>query len=518
MALRFQGQVDTIRGILQAIRRYFHSMTSIHRVSDTRKELDFHLSEDRLKLFVSSTPGPDAAAISDDEILNEVRVIAPLHLIESDVIKDLTRCLRRGEAGKDRRVAKGNPPIDGRDGKLVWIVRRFQAVPDPKEGESRFSDFFHLGLFENVRNGQEIARLYKPKPGKAGEDAVGKPLAAKNGKPLSVKLDKSVTLKSSNRPEGFDVLCAASDGYVREEQGKISVHTVLEIPHHLDYSVGHVDFIGDVIVRGDVNIGFNIKAKGDITIYGSALGENILVSEKGIEIKGFHQGGEKAALFARTKYKVSVAHHVRAEVHGPIFVQKEALDCQLRTSSVVDVRNGILQGGCVWSVHGIEAKELGNNVGLATRVEIHTQGEISQEFENLQANVRKHELALAALELHLGPYALNRTRVAHLQGAFKDKIMSFIQKYDRIYSSLKTLRAQAAIIAGSTNLSTTAKVSVVHAIHAGVALVARKELIDFKKEEGGPITYKPTGEDGGWVKVAYEQIELQEENETKRSR
>ncbi len=493
-------------------------MTSIHRVSDARKELDFHLSEDRLKLFVSSTAGLDAAAIGDDEILNEVRAIAPLHLIDTEVIKDLTRCLRRGESGKDRRVAKGNPPIDGRDGKLVWIVRRFQAVPDPKEGESRFSDFFHLGLFENVRNGQEIARLYKPKPGKAGEDAVGKSLAAKNGKPLPIKLDKSVALKSSNRPEGFDMISAASDGYVREEQGKISVHTVLEIPHHLDYSIGHVDFVGDVVVRGDVNIGFNIKAKGDITIFGSVLGENILVSEKGIEIKGFHQGGEKAALFARTKYTVSVAHHVRAEVHGAIFVKKEALDCQLRTSSVVDIKDGIIQGGCIWSVHGVKAKELGNSAGLATRVEIHTTSEISQEFENLQANVKKHELALAALELHLGPYAIDRSRVAHLRGDFKDKIMSFIQKYDRICSSLKTLRAQAAVIAGDKNLSPSAKVSVLKRINAGVILSAREEHVAFKREESGPVTYKPIGDKGEWTKVPYEQIQPQEENEPKRAR
>lgn len=482
-------------------------MPPLHTVNDERKSLEFHLSEDRLKLFVSAIPGPQCAEITDDEILQEVSNLAPALLVDLDVVKDLTQQLRHGVQSPERRVARGTPAIDGKDGKLVWIVRRYQAIPDPKEGEARFADFFHLGLFENVRKGQEIARLYKPRQGKVGIDVLGKNINPKQGRPYQVKFDKSVTLTASTKPDGYDILVAAIDGYVREEDGKVAVLNVLDIPQHLDYSIGHVDFIGAVVVHGDVNKGFNIKARGDITVNGSVVGDNVLVSDGQIFIKGFHYGGEAAAVFAAGGYSAPVAHHVKAQVKGEIVILKEALDCHFRTTTHVDVKNGVLHGGEVWCVNGVDVKELGNVAGIATKVELRNPQEISEEFASLQTNVRKHETAVATLELHLGPYVRQRARIVHLNGGIRDKITAMLQKYDRVKASLTTLRAQAAVLAGDAAVNQAAKVSVGKTLHAGVILVAREYELVMKNDEAGPCTFKFSPQSGEWIKTSYEPIE-----------
>lgn len=491
-------------------------MAPLHTVRDERKTLEFHLSEDRLKLFVSATPGPQCAEIQDDEIMQEVAHLAPALLVDADVVKDLTQQLKQGIPSPERRVARGTPAIDGKDGKLVWLVRRYQTIPDPKESESRFADFFHLGLFENVRKGQEIARIYKPKQGKVGIDVLGKNINPKPGRPAQIRIDKSLALTPSNKPEGYDILISGTDGYVREEDGKIAILNVLEIPHNLDYSIGHVDFIGSVVVHGDINKGFNIKARGDITIDGSVVGDNVLVSEGQITVKGFHQGGETAAVFATGGYTVPVAHHVKAQVKGDIVVGKEALDCSFRTTTHLDIRNGTLHGGEVWCVNGVDVKELGNEAGISTRIELRNPQEISEEFASLQLNVKKHETAVATLELHLGPYARQRSRIIHLNGGIKDKLTALIQKYDRVKASLTTLRAQAAVLAGDTAVNQEAKISVGKTLHAGVALVARDSEIVVKNDESGPFTLKFSSQSGEWVKGSYEAIEVKK-SEKKRS-
>jgi uncharacterized protein (DUF342 family) len=158
----------------------------VHRCNDPRKTLELVLSEDRSKLFASVTPNTEYASVTDGELLEEIRKVTSAELIENAVVRDITIQLRQGHGCEARRVAKGTPPSDSRDGKIVWLVRRYTSDGSPDDS-SGFVDSFYLGLFENIRNGQKIARVYKPRLGRTGRDALGKDIPPRAPRPYSFK-------------------------------------------------------------------------------------------------------------------------------------------------------------------------------------------------------------------------------------------------------------------------------------------------------------------------------------------
>ena len=121
-------------------------MRVIHRVQDKVKILELSISDDRQKLFAKIVPQEECSNITYEDLVKDISVIAPPELHEASVIGDICEDLRMSKGCDSRRVAKGREPESGRDGKVVWLVRRFNPSKTNPEGRE-FSDLFTLGLF-----------------------------------------------------------------------------------------------------------------------------------------------------------------------------------------------------------------------------------------------------------------------------------------------------------------------------------------------------------------------------------
>jgi len=488
---------------------------TLHTSKDTRKSLELRLSDDRLKLFAHIEPAEEIQALTADDLLLEISTVCRADFVDADVVRDIVAKLHVGVTCDERRIAKGKDPIEGRDGKIVWLIRRFSAKPDNEKGEQEFADFFHLGLFENVRTGQEIARVYKPKNGKAGIDVTGREIPARNGKPASFKLDKSATLKTSPKPDGYDLIISNLNGYAREDGGTISVREVLEVPGHVDYSLGHIDFIGSVKISGDVNKGFNVKARGSIEVAGSVHGENQIVSDAAVTIKGFHQGGPKSSLYAAGDYSVGVAHQITGQVKGKMSVKKEALECTLRVTRGVFGPEAAIVGGILQIVSGLEAAHLGNSASMATVIEFRSDFEVTEEFVDLEALIQQHQAGIDLLSLHLGPYAQNRARITHLKGVYRDKILTLVHKYDQLATSLVALQARKKTMLEEAQgvQNPTAQVNATKTLHGGVVLRKSESFFTCNDDTPGPVTVEWNAERGEWSVVSYKELPNVDEGE-----
>lgn len=463
-------------------------MRVVHKVQDTVKTIELSISDDRMKLFARVTPGTEYQSVTVDDFIAEISQIAPSELHEIGVIQDICEELRRGKGCDARRVARGREAEPGRDGKLVWLVRRFSSRKESAP-EREFSDFFTLGLFENIEVGTEIARIYKPSDGKDGIDVQGKIIPGRAGKAFNAKFDKTVELKTDPERENYLSVVATVAGYVHEEGERFSVRDTMHISENLDWNMGHIDFVGHVKVMGDVQKGFHIKARGNIDIMGGVLGENVLASQGSISIKGFHLGSEKSTVAAKGDYSVGIAQGVSADVGGNIFITKEARDCNLRAGLGVFAANAAIVGGSVWCVKGIEAKFLGNEVGVQTIIELRNELEVTKEYRVLAETIKKHEAAAAALELHIGPYLKNRSRVPLLKTQFRLKIASLLDKYDHVVQSLEKLREREQQMRESKQIKDDARVNIVKRVYSGVELASGHVRLNLKEGVDGPVSY-----------------------------
>ena len=480
-------------------------MRVVHRFQNERMQLELSISDDKLKLFAQVVPGEKHDDAQVSELIEQLLQVTVEPLIEGVVVDDIIAQLREGKGCEGRRIAKGESPVLGRDGKLVWLVRRFKPG-NSNQPTKELSDFYNLGLFENIEAGKEVARLYKPTSGSPGMDVQGKPLPSRAGKAFNARFDKTIQFKPDESRDDYQTLIATVSGYAHEEGDKVTICETLVISNNLDYEMGHIDFVGGVKVGGDVQKGFHIKARGDIEIVGSVLGENQLTSDASIIVRGFHQGGAESFVRARANYTVGIAQGVQAEAGGTISVKKEARDCTFRASVAVLAPEAIIVGGTVWCVKGFEGKQLGNDMAVRTVVEIRNELEVTAEYRQVEESISKHEAALAALELHIGPYLQNRKRVPLLNPKFRMKITDLIGKYDYVQASVEKLKEKIKAMKAAKPPEADSRVNVTGVAHAGLVLSTSAFSLEIKDSQKGPISYRPLEASSEWVVQEYQPL------------
>jgi len=67
-------------------------------------------------------------------------------------------------------------------------------------------------------------------------------------------------------------LLAGIDGRVEIIDGKIHIYAVYEVSGNVDNSTGNIDFVGNVIIHGNVLTGFEVKSGGYIEVSGRVRG------------------------------------------------------------------------------------------------------------------------------------------------------------------------------------------------------------------------------------------------------
>jgi uncharacterized protein (DUF342 family) len=481
-------------------------MQTIHTHEDTVKKFDLLVSDDQMKLFAHIEPREYYRRTTLDELLEEIHKVAPAELVDRRVVNDIWLNLRLGLKCEHRRVAIGKTPNGGKDGKLVWLVRRFS----PGQGdnlEREFSDFFTLGLFENIEEGTEIARVYKAGDGENGVDVFGKVIPAEAGKNVDIKWDKSVLVNSDEARPHFASIVAANSGYVHHQANLAGVRDTIALPGNLDGSIGNLDFLGNVTVGGDIQKGFHIKARGNIRVKGAVLGDNKLVSKGSISIAGYHIGSQDSSLSADGDYSVGLAQGVVADVGGDIYIETEARDCTFYSCGGVLATKATIIGGVIWCVRGLEAKTIGNDAGLRTDVGLRTEIEVTPEYRKLSLSIARHEAALAALELHIGPYLKNRARVPLLNKEFRAKMTELLSKYDQVAGSLESLQKKIEEMKQAAPEAQDAFISAREYIHAGVVLTAEETALDLQENVHGPVGYRFEGETHEWKQGDFKSVE-----------
>ncbi|MBR4448840.1 MAG: FapA family protein, partial [Treponema sp.] len=169
-------------------------------------------------------------------------------------------------------VAEAVQPIDGRDAYIAYNFETDRSKIRAKEAANGQVNFKELNLIQNVVQGQPLAQKMLAERGRSGKTLFGRYLEAKNGKDINLPLGKNVTVDSDGR-----TILAAMDGQVLLINDKINVEPIMEVDG-VNIKTGNITFLGTVIVNGNVEDGFDVKASGNIEVNG-AVGASHLESD-----------------------------------------------------------------------------------------------------------------------------------------------------------------------------------------------------------------------------------------------
>ena len=330
--------------------------------------LEITVSDDQLSAMLSVVP----PGTMTDEIVRALKAENIRHGISKRTIEAVNDRSALGESLVDVVVARGKAPKQGREGVFAWAVDVGGRAGTIQEDGS--IDLRDRRLMVVVQEGDLLGRLLPAQEGKPGTSVFGAEITPLPVRPLKVTAGAGV----SEKEEGNGVVAYYAEreaGVSHSEkervtrQGerrelKIELVAVSHIEKDVDYSTGHVDFSGDVVIDGTVKALFRVKATGTVTIAGDVepnahveAGGDILVSG------GVHGQAELVAggsVMAKFLQRASVQAGGDIEIGSYLFEASVKTGGNLLVGGKGEGSGRAIVGGLAWAAHGIETPSLGS--------------------------------------------------------------------------------------------------------------------------------------------------------------
>ena len=282
-------------------------------------------------------------------------------------------------------IAQGQQPIIGKPGKLIYHVE-INKEAKPKIQEDGNVDFHKLDLIENVKKGQILVTLEPPEEGTPGINIFGESIPAPLGKSLRLPQGKNTVISEDGRH-----LIAAIDGQVSLVDNKVIVKKIYDIPSNVGPSTGDIDFIGDVVVKGNILTGFTVKSGGDIEVYGVVEGA-YLVAEGDIILHRGIQGAGRGKLKAKGNIIAKYIENSEVEAEGEIH-SEAIMHSSVKSGAhiYVEGKKGLIVGGVLRAYQSITAKTIGSSMATVTELEVGLDPSILEHYRLLKKTIKKLE-------------------------------------------------------------------------------------------------------------------------------
>jgi uncharacterized protein (DUF342 family) len=299
-------------------------------------------------------------------------------------------------------VATGKKPIDGMDSYLEYYFETDQSkariVADDKTGRVNLKE---LNLIQNVTKGQKLARKNDAETGEDGKTVTGKLLPAKAGKDLAIQLGKNVSLGEDGKTIISDI-----SGQVVFSNGKINVEMVYMVEGSVCLKTGNITFLGNVIVTGNVEEGFSVRAAGNIEVYGTVTKAALDAKGEIIVNQGI-SGKEGITIHAGCNIWAKFIENANIDAGDSVIVTEGIINSTINASKriICQGKRATIMGGRVAAGDEIFAKQIGSPGGNAETIcEVgydpktkHKIEQLTAQKETLQAEFDEVQLNLQTL-------------------------------------------------------------------------------------------------------------------------
>ncbi|MCL2004377.1 MAG: FapA family protein [Oscillospiraceae bacterium] len=229
----------------------------------------------------------------------------------------------------DIQIAAGEPAVHGESAVIKILIRTEKDIR-PKELDDGSVDYKDLGVIQVVRKDDLLCEKTPATTGESGMNVFGAVMPAKPGKDIPMPAGKN-TVASEDKLQ----LLAACDGHADIVNRKIQVMNTFTVHGSVSNSTGNINFVGNVVVEGNVLTGFAVQATGNVTINGTVegavveAGGNIIIKEG---VNGFSKGLVKAGGYIKSKYiqsgivqaggdiEASFIFHSKVQSGGSVFL------------------------------------------------------------------------------------------------------------------------------------------------------------------------------------------------------
>jgi hypothetical protein len=459
------------------------------------------ISEDEMKAFMTVVPPKPRGRVLDlDDVLEALSDRGVVFGIKEEVI---TESLEEESYNVPILIAEGLKAVHGENARVNYNFRTEKKVrlEEDEKGQVNFKD---LDLVENVVAGQLLATKTPATEGTPGRTITNKVLDAKPGKDMPLSPGKNTELSA----DGMSVI-ATINGQVVLANEKINVEPIYEVKGDVDIHTGNILFLGTVLVKGNVEDGFSIKAAGDIEIKGS-VGKCLLDAEGDVLIKQGMMGKLGGSIKAGGSVSSKFLEQVSVMAGKNVLVQDGIMHCEVdATEKVVCFgKRATIVGGRIRAGKIVNTKTLGSVSFTETVVEVGVDPKSRQRLYEIEKEKSENEASLEKLNANINTLQQQRKS----RRSWTDEKEELLEK---MLSSREELTIRMSEINEEMNelksylklLKTIGKVSVSKNVFPGVRIGIKDIYWDVSSE----FKYVTFVLDGGRIRMRrYEDVDLQQ--------
>jgi uncharacterized protein len=334
--------------------------------------------------------------------------------------------------GKNVVVARGLPPRDGEDGRLEIEPSLLEIGGRPRVNDNGEVDLFELNLIHTVREDQVLARRVSPTPKQDGRGVRGQVLLSRSVWAAPARAGPGSRLKEG----GLEIIATLS-GHAVVIGEQLGVSSIYQVRGDVGVATGNIEFVGSVVVQGDVCPGYRVRADGDVEIHGNVNG-GIVEAGGNVSVRYgvLGQGRVVAAGTAKAKF----VEYAEVRAGAEVWVSDGIMQSKVTAGTRIEVlgRYGSIVGGNIFARLSLSARELGSSAGVRTSIAVGVAPELVPESERL--DVRANELAR-----QIPVVQVRRTYLAN-QAALGRLNRRGAQEMDAVTAQLRALLEAANVV------------------------------------------------------------------------
>ena len=359
-------------------------------MAEDLKEIKVSLRNNETEAFIKVPSliekGPPEKPLTPEDARKAMSEAGVTTGIKEDVLKKI---FDENLFDQEMLVAEAIPPEDGLDSEIEFYFKYKQKLEPSEDKEGRI-DYKDVSFLTNVNKGDQLCRRHPPTPGEPGTTVTGKPIPPKAGMDHKLPIGNNTDVSSSDP----DLLIASTSGCVSYDirYHKVEVQPNLEIKGDVDYNTGNIDFIGSLLVKGDVKAGFKVKVAGDLEV-GGCVEDAELQAKGDILIKKGFIGRGKGLIRCEGDVTIKYVQGQQVFCEGDLNLGGELMHCQAHVGGNVYItsRKGAIIGGSIQAQGSIEATQIGNENYTQTEIAAGYDYILVKQLEEINDELKKIE-------------------------------------------------------------------------------------------------------------------------------
>ena len=355
-----------------------------------KAEARFFLSKDRLTAYACLLPPEnDGDEITLEKFLGDMHYEGVVHGVLQDIIP---REFAKGYLHVFP-VARGTPPQEGEDGKVVELFRRRSHMCLEVQNGSQV-DFNQDVQLQPIRKGSIICLIRPPKEGTDGMDVTGTVLPSPPVVCAHVPQGENIELV-----RGGQALMAGVDGLLYIEDDNFCIHEQKIIDGNLDQFQGAFQIVGNLYIGGNVDGGADIEATGDIVINGK-VGQARVTSTCGIirVQQGIYGTQGQTFLSAASQVQSPVMEWAEIEAGTSVItetVSNSVIHCGGTVYAMTG--RGMITSSQIWAGDSILCLRVGNVAGGVSRFSVGYPPHVPESWERIKAELSEAQSTIERL-------------------------------------------------------------------------------------------------------------------------